>query len=111
VLDCRSRGLSPPTVEFYLEALSSFRGTCAPGADASLAALIVPAARTLRVGLGDVGRPAATIAGHTRGLEVFSAWIAREGYFEATLSPDATCASPVRVVTVRAPSLRCRPRR
>jgi len=81
VADCRARNLSPRTVEFYLEGLTSFR-SFAGGHERPLVLrdLQLDTARAWLADLVRSGRRPATVAARARALRTFSAWALAETY-------------------------------
>jgi site-specific recombinase XerC len=81
VAACRAEVLSERTIEFYLEALNSYRAFAGGAAvDLSLADLGLDRARAWLADFVQRDRKPATVAARARALRVFSHWIVTDGF-------------------------------
>lgn len=79
--DCRARNLSPATVEFYLEGLTSYRHFGRDdGRALTLADLDLDIARSWLADFVERGRRPATVATRARAPRDFGRWIEAQGY-------------------------------
>jgi hypothetical protein len=81
VVACRAAVLSERTIEFYLEALDSYRAFAgAHERDLTLADVELGVARAWLADFVERGRKPATVAARARALRVFSHWIVTDEY-------------------------------
>ena len=84
VAACRAKNLAAQTVEFYLEALDSYRDFAGGDKrDLSLADVELDTARAWLADFVERGRKPATVAARARALRVFGNWIESEQYVRA----------------------------
>ncbi|MFH1474957.1 MAG: tyrosine-type recombinase/integrase [Chloroflexota bacterium] len=80
VADGQARGLSPRTLETYLEGIDTVRRSLpGPRLEQAVDDVAIEPARAWAAGLG-IGRRPATVVSRVRSLKVFTRWCAREGY-------------------------------
>jgi hypothetical protein len=104
VAACRAAVLSERTIEFYVEALDSYRAfAVADDRDLTLADLDVDTGRAWLAGFVERGRKPATVAARARALRVFSHWIVTDDYLRTdpleklkVLRRQARAADPCR---------------
>jgi len=84
VADCRARNLSPRTIEFYLEGLTSYRTFAGGGTrHLTLADVELGIARAWLAELSSRELRPSTVAARARALRVFGRWIEAESYVRA----------------------------